>query len=107
MTMRSDVAPPGNPACPVSLGFFFNTPASSSVSSSWRPGHLPAAEHMRMRMVYGLPSLAASIEHNPITAVGDALGYRDLMGLGRHLGQQTVSGSREAGQIRIVRLGNY
>jgi hypothetical protein len=62
---------------------------------------------MRMRMIYGLPSLEASIEHNAIPALGDALSHRNRMRLGHHLGQQAVCGGREAGQIRIVRLGNY
>ena len=60
-----------------------------------------------MRMVDGLPGIAARIEDNAITGVGDALGQRDLVRLSRHLSQNAVSGGRKAGQVRIVRPGNY
>lgn len=62
---------------------------------------------MRVRVVYGLPGMAAGIEDNAISSLGDTIGQRDLVRLGRHLGQQTVPGGGEAGQVRIVRLGNY
>lgn len=62
---------------------------------------------MRVRMINGLASMAARIEDNAIAGDGYALGQRHLMRLGQHLGQQPVSGGREACQVRIVRLGNY
>ena len=62
---------------------------------------------MRVRVVDGLPGMAARIEDNAIAGAGDALGERDLVRLGGHLGEEAVSGGREARQVSIVRLRNY
>src|ERR1022692_763773 len=108
ITIRRDVSPPGCcPADPVSLGFFFNTPASSRLPSSRRPRHPPAAEYVRVRVIDGLAGVTACIEDNAVTGLRNALGLGYLVRLSCYLGHQPVLRVGEACQVRIVRLGNH
>ncbi len=59
-----------------------------------------------MRVRDGLTGMTARIKDNAVTGLRNALGERDLVRLGRHLGEQRAVGGRKACQVRIVILGN-
>ena len=42
-------------------------------SSAWRPGQLPATEHVSVHVVDSLATLRSGIEDDPVTAFADAL----------------------------------
>ena len=57
-------------------------------------------------MANGLAGVTARIKDNAVTGLGNALGDRDLVCLGRYLGQQPVVRACQTRQVRIVRFGN-
>jgi hypothetical protein len=56
-----------------------------------------------MDMLDGLAGVGASVEDNPVTAIGDSLGDRNLMGMRRNRGQQALLGRSEFSQIGMMR----
>src|SRR5215472_13830456 len=102
ITMRSEVSPPE-----WSLGVFFTYPASSlTPASARRPGHGPAAKHVRVHVVDGLASVAAGVEDHAIAGVGDAFRDRYLVCLRRDLREQArVSG--DGSQVAVVFPRNH
>lgn len=57
---------------------------------------------MGMGVRDSLPRLRPGVEDDPVPAVADTLGHRDLVCLGHHLSQQRVVRCGERGEIRIV-----
>jgi len=80
--------------------------AIARAGSSGRPGHLPAADDVRVHVTDGLAAVRASVEDHPIAGIGDALLAGHQMRLGGHLGQQPVAGCRKSRQIVIVGTRN-
>lgn len=60
-----------------------------------------------MDMLDGLAGVGAGVEDNPVTALGDALGDRNLMGVRRDGGQQALLGRSQFGQIGVMRPWDY
>jgi hypothetical protein len=58
---------------------------------------------MGMDMLDRLAGLGTSVEDNPVTALGDTLGDRNLVGVLRDGGQQALFGRSELSQIGVVR----
>jgi hypothetical protein len=55
-----------------------------------------------MNVAHGLAAVSAGVEDDPVARIGDTLGDRDLMRMGREVGQQAVSGRHELSQIGVV-----
>jgi hypothetical protein len=55
-----------------------------------------------MDVAHGLAAISASVKHDPVARIGDALGDGDLMRMGCEVGQKTVAGRRELSQISVV-----
>jgi hypothetical protein len=71
-------------------------------ASSWRPRHLPSAQHMGVRVADRLAAPRAGVEDHPVTAVSDIFLDRDPVGLGGYLIQQPLAGRSQGRKIRIV-----
>jgi hypothetical protein len=71
--------------------------------SAGRPGHLAAAEHVRVHVGHGLASVGAGVEDDAVTGAGDALGDRHLVGVRDQVRQQAVASGRQLGQVGVVR----
>lgn len=56
-----------------------------------------------MDVLHRLAGVGASIKDDPVTAIGDTLGDRDVMGVRRDGRQQAVPGRSEVSQIGVVR----
>jgi RNA polymerase sigma-70 factor (sigma-E family) len=56
-----------------------------------------------MDMLDGLAGVGAGVEDDPVTALSDTLGYRNLMGMRRNGGQQALLSRSEFSQIGVMR----
>src|SRR5580693_6763708 len=74
----------------------------NSLLSPRRPCHGPAAEHMGVHMPDRLSRSGTGVEHDPVSAVGDALGDGDLVRLGDELVEQAVTGAGQGGDVRVM-----
>jgi hypothetical protein len=61
---------------------------------------------MRVHVVDGLPSVAAGIEDNSVSGIGDALRQGDFVRLSRKLSEQSLVGG-DGGQVTMVIPGNH
>src|SRR5579875_3552814 len=80
-----------------------------SQSSSGRPGHPAAAEHVQVDVRHGLARVGAGVEHEAVAAaaaVADAFRHRDAMRLGDDLGEQPGVRGGERRGVGIVPLGD-
>ena len=56
-----------------------------------------------MDMLDGLAGIGASVKDNPVAALGDTLGDRNLMGVRHDGGQQALLGRSEFSHIGVMR----
>jgi hypothetical protein len=56
-----------------------------------------------MDMLDGLAGVGAGVENDPVTALSDTLGHRNLMGMRRNGGQQALLSRSEFSQIGVMR----
>ena len=57
---------------------------------------------MGVHMPDRLPGFWTGVEHDPVPAVGDALGHGDLVRLGDELVEQAVTGTGQGGNVRVM-----
>ena len=80
--------------------------AGDRLDSAWWPGHAPATQHMSVYVEDCLSRFRPGVEDDAVAAVGEPLGLRNLVSLGRHLGQQPSIRAGQRGQVRVVVPGD-